>query len=105
MKAIKKELGLETNQKSKDLLKLKKKYDLLKLEGEAKEVIENELEKLAALEPHSPEYSLTYNYLETVISLPWNHFIKENHDLNKAKKTLESSHYGLKDVNERILDF
>lgn len=105
MKAIKKELGLETNQKSKDLLKLKKKYDLLKLEGEAKEVIENELEKLAALEPHSPEYSLTYNYLETVISLPWNHFIKENHDLNKAKKTLESSHYGLKDVNERILEF
>lgn len=105
MKAIKKELGLETNQKSKDLLKLKKKYELLELEGEAKEVIENELEKLAALEPHSPEYSLTYNYLETVISLPWNHFIKENHDLNKAKKTLESSHYGLKDVNERILEF
>ncbi len=105
MKAIKKELGLETDQKSKDLLKLKEKYDLLKVEGEAKEVIENELEKLSALEPHSPEYSLTYNYLETVISLPWNNLVKESHDLNKAKKTLENSHYGLKDVNERILEF
>lgn len=105
LKSIKKELGIETDQKSRDLEKLQKKYEALKVSGEVKEVIDNELEKINSIDPHSPEYPLTYNYLDTVLSLPWNEVAQESHDLERAKKILDAGHYGLKDVKERILEF
>lgn len=105
LKSIKKELGIETDQKSKDMKRFSEKYEKIKVEGEVKETIEAELEKFNSLEPQSPEYSVTYNYLETLLSLPWDSFAKETHDLEKAKKLLDNSHYGLKDVKERILEF
>jgi ATP-dependent Lon protease len=105
MKEIRKELGEETDQKSKDIQKFREMYDELEMEGEAKETVESELDKFEALDPRSPEYVVAYNYLDTVLSLPWNHFTKETHDLEKAQKLLDGSHYGLKDIKERILEF
>ena len=105
LKAIKKELGMETDQRSIDLQKLQDKYDTIKVEGEVKEVIDTQMDKLKALDTHSPEYSVTYNYLDTILSLPWNHSSKETHNLDRADKILEKSHYGLSDVKERILEF
>ncbi|HCL55830.1 MAG TPA: endopeptidase La [Spirochaetia bacterium] len=106
MKAIKKELGMETDQKSRDIEKFQEKYKNLKIEEtEVKEAIETELDKISALEPQMPEYNVAFTYLNTILSLPWNTFAEEVHNLERAKKILDSRHYGLKDVKERILEF
>lgn len=106
LKAIKKELGMETDQKGQDLKKLKDLYKKLKLkDGEVKETIDEQMEKLSSLDNRSPEYSVTYNYLDTLLNLPWTKSAKEKLDFKKAEKTLDESHYGLKDVKERILEF
>lgn len=105
LKAIKKELGIETDEKSIEVSKYKKLIKENKLEGEVKEKVESELEKFATLEPHTSEYAVIRNWLDTVLSLPWNKESKESLNIKKAKNILEKDHYGLKDVKERILEF
>ncbi len=65
---------------------------------------EKELAKLDRLNPSMSEYSVQLNYLELMLSLPWNFKTKDNLDLNRAKKQLEKDHYGLDDVKDRILE-
>lgn len=105
LKAIKKELGIETDEKSIEVEKYKKLIKENKLEGEVKEKVEEELEKFATLEPHTSEFAVIRNWLDTVLSLPWNKESKESLNIKKAKNILEKDHYGLKDVKERILEF
>ena len=57
------------------------------------------------LEPASPEYHVSYNYLDWLTSLPWGRRSKDNYNLEKAQKILNQDHYGLEDVKERILEF
>ena len=68
-------------------------------------VIEEELQKLAGLEPSSSEFNVTRNYLEWLTSIPWGHSSEERLDITEASKVLDADHYGLEDVKERILEF
>lgn len=105
LKAIKKELGIETDEKSLEVEKYRNLLSKLKLEGEVKEKVESELEKFASMEPHTSEYAVLRNWLDLVLTLPWNTYSEEKIDIKKAKQILERDHYGLKDVKERILEF
>ena len=66
--------------------------------------MQQEIEKIS-IDNHSPEYTVSKNYLDTLFSLPWNEEAKEREDINKSKKILDRDHYGLEDVKERIYEF
>jgi ATP-dependent Lon protease len=105
LKAIKTELGMVTDAKSSDYQKFKEKFDAFHFEGEVKEAVDQELEKFNIMEPNSPEYVVTRNYLDLIASLPWTERAPEHFDLSSAKEILEADHYGLKDVKERIVEY
>lgn len=70
----------------------------------ARKVFNKEVEKLSRLNPQSPEYSVQYSYLETLLDLPWQIYSDLNADFSLAREILDSEHYGLKKVKERILE-
>ncbi|UFS68809.1 endopeptidase La [Geomonas sp. RF6] len=105
LKAIKKELGLEKEGKTTEVEKFEERLKELKLNPEAERAITEELEKFKLLEPSSPEYHVTRNYLDWLTILPWGKFGKDSYNLEKARRILDRDHYGLKDVKERILEF
>jgi ATP-dependent Lon protease len=105
LKAIKTELGMTTDAKSSDYQRFKDKFDSFKFEGEIKEVVEQELEKFNIMEQHSPEYTVTRNYLDVIAALPWGEPAPEVFDLKSAQAILEEDHYGLKDVKTRIVEY
>ena len=69
-----------------------------------RQVFDRELEKLRRLNPQSPDYSVQYTYLDTILSLPWNKIDPENKDFTLARETLDNDHFGLEKVKERILE-
>lgn len=106
LKAIKAELGIG-DKKSSDLEKLKTKLRALDLKGESLEVVEKELEKFSLLETSSAEYIVIRNYLELITELPWRD-LKINFDkldLQKSKKILDKTHYGMTEVKDRIIEY
>jgi len=105
LKAIKTELGMTTDAKSSDYQRFRDKFDAFKFEGEIKEVVEQELDKFNLMEPNSPEYTVTRNYLDVIVSLPWGDPAPEVFDLKSAQSILEEDHYGLKDVKTRIVEY
>jgi len=105
LKAIKTELGMTTDAKSSDYQRLKDKFESFKFEGEVKEAVDQEMEKFSLMEPHSPEFTVTRNYLDVIASLPWAIPEPENFELKKAQEILEADHYGLNDVKTRIVEF
>ena len=105
LKSIKEELGMASDSKSSDYMKLKEKLDAFNFEGEIKEAVENELEKFQLMETGSPEYIVSRNYLETIAALPWNEPEPEFLDIEKAREILENDHYGLEDVKKRIIEY
>ncbi len=105
LKAIKKELGLEKDDKSTEIEKIQKRLKKLTLTEEAEKVINEEIEKLKVMEATSAEYNVTRSYLETLTELPWGIFSKDNTNIKKARKILDDQHYGLDDVKDRILEF
>ena len=104
-KAIKKELGLSKEGKEADLEQFRERIKSLVLTDEAKERIDEEMNKLSMLEPVSPEFNVTRTYLDWLTSLPWGVYTPENIDLKRAAAVLNRDHYGLDDVKERILEF
>ncbi len=105
IKEIQKELGVSNNPKNRDIDKYTEALGELDVVEEVSNKIEDEIDKLSMLEPHSPEYSVTRNYLETIFSLPWNNEVDEVVDLAENKRILNKDHYGLEDVKERIYEF
>jgi ATP-dependent Lon protease len=105
LKAIKGELGMTTDAKSSDYQRFKDTIDSFKFEGEVKEAVEQELEKFNLMEPVSPEYVVTRNYLDLIVSLPWGEPEPENFSMKNAQAILEADHYGLKDVKNRITEY
>ncbi|WKC75077.1 endopeptidase La [Borreliella yangtzensis] len=106
LKAIKAELGIG-DKKGSDLEKLKIKLRALDLKGESLEVVEKELEKFSLLETSSAEYIVIRNYLELITELPWRD-LKINFDkldLQKSKKILDKTHYGMTEVKDRIIEY
>ena len=105
LKQIKNELGLEKDEKTEEIAKLKAKISGRRLSEEAKQIAEEELEKLRLYDVRSSEYSVSRNYLGWICSLPWGITTGDHPSLTKAKKILNEDHYGLDQVKERILEF
>jgi ATP-dependent Lon protease len=105
LKAIKQELGLPADAKTSDYQKFKAKIESFAFSGEIKEQVEQELEKFNLMDPSSSEYIVTRNWLELVCSLPWKTPLSSDFDMVQAQKTLETDHYGLKDVKDRIIEY
>ena len=72
LKAIKTELGIDDDERSAEGQEMRKKVEDLKLKGEVKDKLEEEIDRFMYMEPASSEYSVTKNYIDTVLSLPWN---------------------------------
>ncbi|MEJ2622200.1 MAG: endopeptidase La [Candidatus Thiodiazotropha sp.] len=105
LKAIQQELGIEKDDRTAELDKFKQRLEKLKLSEQAQARVDEEMDKLAVLEPGSPEYSVTRNYLDWITLLPWGIDSEDKLDLQYARTTLDKDHYGLEDVKERILEF
>lgn len=105
LKAIKKELGIEKEGKDAEIERFEKRIAKCTLTDEARERIDEELEKLKLLEPASPEFHVTRTYLDWLTVLPWGIFTRDSYNLKKAQTILDRDHFGLDDVKERILEF
>ncbi|CAN8265279.1 unnamed protein product [Cochlearia groenlandica] len=107
LKAIKKELGVETDDKSALSAKFKERFEpnKEKIPAHVLQVIEEEIAKLQLLEASSSEFNVTRNYLDWLTILPWGNYSNENFDVVRAQQILDEDHYGLADVKERILEF
>ncbi len=104
MKAIQKELG-EIGDESNDLDQLLKKINNLNLPSDAKDKAITEFNKLKMMSPMSAEATVVRNYLDILISLPWNTSSEISTDMKKANDILEEDHHGLNKVKERILEY
>jgi len=105
LKLIKKELGLERDDKEALTAKFAERIADVQMPEEARKVIDEELLKLQSLEPTSSEFNVTRSYLEWLTVLPWNTYSNEDFELARAEKILAQDHYGLDDIKERIMEF
>ncbi|MDJ0806965.1 MAG: endopeptidase La [Gammaproteobacteria bacterium] len=105
LKVIQKELGIEKDDKTAELDRFRERLEKLTLTEQAQTRVDEELNKMAVLEPGSPEYSVTRNYLDWITLLPWGIDSEDKLDLEHARRVLDKDHYGLEDVKERILEF
>jgi len=105
LKTIKKELGLEKDDKSCDLEKFQERLDKRVVPPDVLKVIKDEMDKLSVLEVQSAEYSVCRNYLDWLTIIPWGIYSDESIDVAGAAAILDEDHYGLKDIKERILEF
>ena len=105
LKIIKKELGLEKDDKDAIEEKFKDRIKDLVIPKHVKEVIDEEISKLSFLDQHSSEFNVTRNYLDWLTNLPWGKYSEENLEIEQAKEVLEEDHYGMDDVKNRILEF
>lgn len=105
LKVIKKELGLEKEDKDAIGEKFRERIKDKILPQAVSSVIEEELNKLGFLEGHSSEFNVTRNYLDWLTSLPWGLQSEENLNLEQASTILEQDHYGMDDIKRRILEF
>ncbi len=102
LRTIQDELG--GNPQQMDIDDFRKRGAEKKWSKEVAEIFEKELVKLERLHPQSPDYSIQYTYIQTLLDLPWNEYTKDNFNLNHAQKILDQDHYGLEKVKERIIE-
>jgi ATP-dependent Lon protease len=103
MKAIQKEIGDEEGRD--EFAEIEDKIKKIKLSKEAREKATHELKKLRQISPMSPEGTVVRNYLDWLLSIPWNKKSKINKDLVHAQRILDHDHYGIEKVKERIVEF
>ncbi len=104
MQAIQKELG-EKDDYQAELQELEAKCKAKKMTQEAKDKVMKEVKKLKMMSPMSAEATVVRNYIDWVLSLPWQEYSDEKHDLKNAQKILDDDHWGLEKVKERILEY
>lgn len=105
LKTIKRELGLEKEEKQCELEKFQQRLKKRDVPDDVMEVIQEELEKLSSLDSSAAEYSVCRNYLDWLTIVPWGMHSRERYNLVQAEKTLSKDHYGLEDIKQRILEF
>jgi ATP-dependent Lon protease len=103
MKAIRRELGDQDDEKEFD--ELRQKLEALQLPEAAQKEVERELARLERTSKESMEAQVIRTYLEWIAELPWNTRSEDRLDIARADQVLEEDHYGLKDVKERIVEF
>ena len=104
MKAIQKELGRK-DEKGNEVDDLKKKIEASKMPKDVEEKAIQELKRLEAMPPMSAEATVSRNYLDWLIAVPWHKKSRESRDLKRAEEILNEDHYGLEKIKERILEF
>ncbi|MBQ7141192.1 MAG: endopeptidase La [Bacilli bacterium] len=104
IRIIKEELG-DVNSKEDEIEKLRNKVKTLKCSYKITEKLNNEINRYEMMTPNSPEYSMLKGYIDTLLSLPWGIYTKDNKNLNKSKQILDNTHYGLEKIKERIVEF
>ncbi|KPJ04483.1 Lon protease-like, mitochondrial [Papilio xuthus] len=105
MQVIKKELGLEKDDKDAIGDKFRERLADKTVPAAVQTVIDEELNKLNFLESHSSEFNVTRCYLDWLTSLPWGVTSEENLKLADAQVILDEDHYGMEDIKKRILEF
>jgi ATP-dependent Lon protease len=103
LKTIQEELGGSTQ--DQEISDLRERAEKKKWSKEVSEIFDKELERLARINPAAAEYSVTLNYLELLLELPWKEYTKDNFDLKRAQNILDKDHYGLEKVKNRILEY
>lgn len=103
IKNIKEELG--RGEGSPERKELEQKAAKKNWSDDVAKIFRKELDKLDMFNPQSPEYSIQFNYLQTMIALPWGEYTKDNLDLKRAQRILNHDHYGMEKVKERILEY
>jgi ATP-dependent Lon protease len=104
MKAIQKELGRKDD-KGNEIEELQKKIKEARMPKEVEEKATQELKRLEAMPPMSAEATVSRNYLDWLIAVPWFKKTRENRDLKHAEAVLNEDHYGLEKIKDRILEF
>ena len=104
LKVIQDELG-DTDGIKAEVEEYKQKINKLKTVKDTKEKLMKEVDRFSKMPPSSAESSVIRNYLDTVLSLPWNKLSKESFDIKNAEKILNEDHYGLEKVKERVLEY
>lgn len=104
MNAIQKELGQKEDGKS-DIQEMEERLQRKKIPHEARDKVGKEIRKLKSMSPISAEAAVVRNYIDWMLSLPWNVYSKDNNSIKRARAILDKEHYGLKDVKERIVEF
>lgn len=104
IKVIKRELG-DINSKEDEVSLLKKRLSKLKCNSKVREKIKSEISRYEAISSHSPELGMIRDYLDWMLHLPWNVYTRDTKDLNKVAQVLNSRHYALEEVKERILEY
>jgi ATP-dependent Lon protease len=107
LKAIKQELGLETDDKSLEVKRLSERFAAKRaaMSAETVQTTEEELRKLQLLDPNSAEYGVTRSRLEWLTDLPWGETSTEVQDLHALRAGLDADHFGLDEVKDRITEF
>jgi ATP-dependent Lon protease len=104
IKAIHQELGRKDD-RGDEIAELKQKIEEAGLPETAREKAEQELKRLEAMPPVSAEATVSRNYIDWLVSVPWKKKSREQRDLKKAEEVLDADHYGLEKIKERILEF
>ena len=103
LKSIKDELGGDTNER--EIAEMKKKAEGKKWPEAAKNLFNTNVQKLERMHPSTPDYSVVYNHLDLLLDLPWDEYTSDNYDLKNAKKVLDTDHYGMQKIKNRILEY
>ena len=104
MRAIQEELGVSEDVED-EVAGFTEQLEKLELEEKTKEKVEKEISRFSKMQPSSAEATVSRNYIETILGLPWNNESEDNIDLNKAEEILNEDHYGLDKVKERVLEY
>ena len=102
LRTIQEELGMDD---AEEFDRFREKAKDKKWPQAVAEQFEKELAKLEKYNPNSPDYSVQYNYIEFMLSLPWGEMSTDNLDLQHAKSVLDKDHYGLDNVKDRIIEY
>ena len=103
IRTIQEELGGGNTQQI-EIDEFKEKAKDKKWSEEVGETFEKEISKLERLNPQSPDYSVQYGYLQTILELPWNEYSEDNFNLDNAQKVLDRDHFGMEKVKDRIIE-
>ncbi len=103
LRTIKEELGEES--KNPDIVSIEERLSKLNAPPHVVETVKKETERLNMIPQASGEYTIAYNYIDWILSLPWQTYTEDRLDVSEAERILNKDHFGLKDVKERILEF
>ncbi len=103
MKSIKDELGGDNNER--EIKEMQKRAEAKLMPQAAKDAFRKGIERLERMHPSTPDYSVVFNHLDLILDLPWNEHTEDAYDLKKAQKVLDTDHYGMAKIKERILEY